>query len=96
MSAVVTSGRLEPVLDGGGKGNHSVFAAALLDVLKSNTDVITSEEIYTRLVTRVMSNATRVLIEERDTPNPQQPTYSALDNGGHVYGDFLFVPKAGS
>jgi hypothetical protein len=93
---VLTSGRLEPVLDGGGSGNHSVFAAALLDVLRSNTDVITSEEIYSRLVTRVMSNATRVLIDERDTPNPQQPTYSALDNGGHVYGDFLFVPKAGS
>jgi len=92
---VLTSGRLEPVLDGGGSGNHSVFAAALLDVLRSNTDVITSEEIYTRLVTRVMSNATRILIDERDTPNPQQPTYSALDNGGHVYGDFLFVPKSG-
>jgi len=93
---VLTSGRLEPVLDGGGQGNHSVFASALIDVLKSNTDVITSEEIYSRLVTRVMSNATRVLIDERDTPDPQQPTYSALDNGGHVYGDFLFVPKTGA
>ena len=93
---VMTSGRLEPVLDGGGAGNHSVFASALIDVLKSNTDVITSEEIYSRLVTRVMSNATRVLIDERDTPDPQQPTYSALDNGGHVYGDFLFVPKTGA
>lgn len=91
---VLTSGRLEPVLDGGGAGNHSVFAAALIDVLKSNTDVITSEEIYSRLVARVMSTATRALIDERDTPNPQQPTYSALDNGGHVYGDFLFVPKS--
>lgn len=91
---VLTSGRLEPVLDGGGSGNHSVFAAALLDVLRSNTDVITSEEVYARVVTRVMSNATRILIDERDTPNPQQPTYSALDNGGHVYGDFLFVPKS--
>jgi hypothetical protein len=91
---VLTSGRLEPVLDGGGAGNHSVFAAALIDVLKSNADVITSEEIYSRLVARVMSNATRALIADRDTPNPQQPTYSALDNGGHVYGDFLFVPNA--
>ena len=93
---VLTSGRLEPVLDGGGTGNHSVFASALIEVLKSNNDVITSEEIYSRLVTRVMSNATRVLLDERDTPDPQQPTYSALDNGGHVYGDFLFVPKTGA
>ena len=35
----------------------------------------------------------QLLIDERDTPDPQQPTYAALDNGGHVYGDFLFVPK---
>lgn len=90
---VLTSGRLEPVLDGGGAGNHSVFAAALLDVLKSNQDVITSEEVYGRLVTRVMTNATRILLADKDHPDPQQPTYAALDNGGHVYGDFLFVPK---
>ncbi|MEW5686382.1 MAG: caspase family protein [Pseudomonadota bacterium] len=90
---VLTSGRLEPVLDGGGAGNHSVFAAALLDVLRSNQDVITSEEVYGRLLTRVMTNATRVLLADKDVPDPQQPTYAALDNGGHVYGDFLFVPK---
>ncbi|PZQ65608.1 MAG: hypothetical protein DI570_01115 [Phenylobacterium zucineum] len=90
---VLTSGRLEPVLDGGGAGNHSVFAAALLDVLRSNQDVMTSEEVYGRLLTRVMANATRVLLADKDHPDPQQPTYAALDNGGHVYGDFLFVPK---
>lgn len=90
---VMTSGRLEPVLDGGGPGNHSVFAAALIDVLRSNSDVITSQEIYNRLVTRVMRNATKVLMNDQDLPDPQQPTYSALDNGGHVYGDFVFVPR---
>ncbi|MFZ5720956.1 MAG: caspase family protein [Pseudomonadota bacterium] len=89
---VLTSGRLEPVLDGGG-GEHSVFAAALLEVLRGNNDVMTSEEVYSRLLTRVMARATRVLLDERDTPDPQQPTYAALDNGGHVYGDFLFVPR---
>ena len=91
---VLTSGRLEPVLDGGGQGNHSVFAAALIDVLKSNSDVITSEEIYSRLVRQVMGTATSLLLQDQDRPDPQQPTYSALDNGGHVYGDFLFVPKS--
>jgi hypothetical protein len=91
---VLTSGRLEPVLDGGGQGNHSVFASALLEVLRSNNDVITSEEIYARLVTRVMSAATSALLQDQDLPDPQQPTYSALENGGHVYGDFLFVPRA--
>lgn len=93
---VLTSGRLEPVLDGGGAGNHSVFAAALIDVLKSNTDVVTSEEIYARLIRRVMSTATAALLADQDRPDPQQPTYAALDNGGHVYGDFLFVPKTPS
>ncbi len=90
---VLTSGGLEPVLDGGGARNHSIFAAALIDVLQTNTDVITSEEIYDRLLTKVMSGATTVLLRDKDVPNPQQPQYSALDNGGHVYGDFLFVPK---
>lgn len=90
---VLTSGGLEPVLDGGGARNHSVFAAALLSILQSNNDVITSEELYARLVTKVMSNATSVLLKDQDVPDPQQPQYSALDNGGHIYGDFLFVPK---
>ncbi len=90
---VLTSGRLEPVLDGGGPGHHSVFAAALIDVLKANSDVITSEEIYNRLVTRVIAAATGVLLGDQDLPDPQQPTYSALDNGGHVFGDFVFVPR---
>ena len=91
---VLTSGGLEPVLDGGGAKNHSVFAAALLNVLRTNNDVITSEELYGRLVTQVMSTATSVLLKDKDVPDPQQPQYSALDNGGHVYGDFLFVPKS--
>lgn len=91
---VLTSGGLEPVLDGGGPGNHSVFAAALIDVLKTNNDILTSDELHSRLVRRVMSNATSALLADQDVPDPQQPTYAALDNGGHVYGDFLFVPKA--
>jgi hypothetical protein len=91
---VLTSGGLEPVLDGGGAKEHSVFAAALIDILQSNTDVMTSEELYGQLVTRVVSNATSVLLHDQDTPDPQTPKYSALDNGGHVYGDFLFVPKS--
>ena len=90
---VLTSGGLEPVLDGGGAKDHSVFAAALIDILQANTDVMTSEELYGQLVTRVVSNATSVLLHDQDTPDPQTPKYSALDNGGHVYGDFLFVPK---
>ncbi|HEX3365519.1 caspase family protein [Phenylobacterium sp.] len=91
---VLTSGGLEPVLDGGGAKEHSVFAAALIDILQANTDVMTSEELYSQIVTRVVSNATSVLLHDQDTPDPQTPKYSALDNGGHVYGDFLFVPKS--
>ncbi len=90
---VLTSGGLEPVLDGGGAKDHSVFAAALLDILNRNNDVMTSEELYNQLVTRVVANATTALMRQKDTPDPQAPKYSALDNSGHVYGDFLFVPK---
>jgi hypothetical protein len=90
---VLTSGRLEPVLDGGGGDNHSVFAQALIQILQSNSDVITSAEIYHRLLPRVMATATGLLLSDKDNPDPQQPTYAALENGGHVFGDFLFVPK---
>lgn len=40
-----------------------------------------------------MSGATTALLRDKDVPNPQQPQYSALDTGGRVYGDSLFVPK---
>lgn len=75
----LTSGGIEPVLDGGG-GGHSVFAGALLAALRDNTRVIGAEALY-RLVRRpVVLNA------------DQTPEYADIRLAGHDGGDFIFAP----
>ncbi|MCP3850887.1 MAG: hypothetical protein GY694_11725 [Gammaproteobacteria bacterium] len=74
---VITSGGLEPVTDSG-SDNHSVFSAALLDVLKNTNDVIEAEEVFSRLRDNVILNA------------DQTPEYSNVRKVGHNGGDFIF------
>lgn len=85
VRAVLSSGGVQPVLDGGG-GNHSVFARALLDVLHSNEDVVEAQRVYQEIAARVLDRASRFHIEQR-------PEYAPLRFAGHESGDFLFVPQ---
>jgi tetratricopeptide (TPR) repeat protein len=78
---VMTSGGLEPVLDSGGAGGHSVFAAAFLRALKENRDIIDSTTLFTRIRRPVMLNAT------------QTPEYADIRKAGHEGGDFIFVRR---
>ncbi|SLN29701.1 caspase family protein [Oceanibacterium hippocampi] len=78
---VMTSGGLEPVLDSGGGGNHSVFAKALLDTLEENTGAIDGTSLFTSIRRPVMLAA------------PQTPEYSDIRFAGHDGGDFIFVRK---
>ncbi len=80
---VLTSGGLQPVLDGGG-GNHSVFARSFLEVLNVNSDIIEARRVYQELSARVLNDALRYRIE-------QVPQYAAMQFAGHESGDFLFV-----
>jgi uncharacterized caspase-like protein len=80
----LTSGGVAPVLDAGG-GNHSVFAKALLDVLKGNGDVIDGSRLYREVAARVAYAATRFQVE-------QVPEYAPIKYAGHDFGDFFFVP----
>jgi hypothetical protein len=80
----LTSGGVAPVLDAGG-GNHSVFAKALLDVLKANGDVIDGSRLYQEVAARVAYAATRFHVE-------QVPEYAPIKYAGHDFGDFFFVP----
>lgn len=80
----LTSGGVAPVLDAGG-GNHSVFAKALLDVLKANGDVIDGSRLYREVAARVAYAATRFQME-------QVPEYAPIKYSGHDFGDFFFVP----
>ena len=81
---VLTSGGLQPVLDGGG-GKHSVFAKFFLDVLRANNDALEAQRLYREVAARVLDVASRYRLEQR-------PEYAPLKFAGHESGDFLFVP----
>ncbi len=75
----LTSGGLEPVLDSGG-GEHSVFAAAFLNALRENDEVVEGHRLFTRVSQQVVVNA------------EQTPEYSDIRFTDHQGGDFVFVP----
>jgi hypothetical protein len=79
--SVLASGGLEPVIDSGGKGNHSVFASAFIDVLSTNQGIIDGNELFTKIRRPIMLNA------------DQTPEYADIRKAGHDGGDFIFVRK---
>ncbi len=83
---VLTSGGVQPVLDGGG-GKHSVFARIFLDVLGENNDAMEAQRLYREVAARVLDQASRFQMEQR-------PEYAPLKFAGHESGDFLFVPRS--
>lgn len=80
---VLTSGGLEPVLDGGG-GAHSVFAKTFLEVLRSNQGVLPGKDLHRHLQLRVAAQAERAQVS-------QVPEYAPIRYAGHEAGDFFFV-----
>jgi hypothetical protein len=82
---VMTSGGVEPVLDGGG-GAHSAFAQSLMAVLNENVGVLPGQELFQHLRLRVVSIAER--LEMR-----QVPEYAPMKFAGHESGDFVFVRR---
>jgi len=77
----LTSGGLEPVLDGGG-GGHSVFARAFLTTLEENDGMLDGTDLFQRVRNRVRLNA------------EQSPQYSNIRFTGHqVGGDFIFQAR---
>lgn len=83
---VLTSGGVEPVLDGGG-GRHSVFAQFLLRILSENTEILEAQRVYQELSARVLNAALKAHFNQR-------PEYGPMRFAGHESGDFLFVPRA--
>ena len=77
---VLSSGGLEPVLDSGGKGNHSVFASSFIDALTENNGIVDATQIFSKIRRNVMLNSY------------QTPEYADIRYAGHDGGDFLFVP----
>ena len=77
---VISSGGLEPVIDSGGDGRHSIFASAFLNTLKENPDIMDSSQLFNEVRRPVMLNS------------DQTPEYSDIRKAGHEGGEFLFVP----
>jgi ankyrin repeat protein/uncharacterized caspase-like protein len=78
---VISSGGVEPVIDTGGDGLHSVFATAFLNALKENNDIMDGAQLFNKLRRPVMLNS------------DQTPEYSDIRKAGHEGGEFLFVRK---
>lgn len=75
-----TSGGEEPVIDGGG-GNHSIFAKALINILRNNKTILDGQSLFDQVKRSVVANAA------------QTPRYGVIRMTEHEFGDFLFVPK---
>ena len=79
----LSSGGLEPVDDGGGKG-HSVFAGALIATLERNNEpLLEAESLYGLIKRPVALNSSAT----------QKPQYSDVRSTGHDEGDFLFFKR---
>jgi hypothetical protein len=81
---VLTSGGVQPVLDGGG-GKYSVFAAAFLKTLEQNDQVLQGQKLAQAVTQQVAISAEAADID-------QVPTYAPMSFAGHEAGDFFFVP----
>ena len=81
----ITSGGDEPILDKGPSG-HSIFAAALIDYLKSQKNGFTAQELSLGISDRVLRTSIEYGLK-------QTPGYGQLFNAGHVGLDFVFIPK---
>ncbi len=78
---MLASGGLEPVVDRGGRDNHSVFASAFTSALKENRGVMDGTQLFSKIRRPVMLNA------------DQTPEYSDIRKAGHEGGEFLFVRR---
>jgi hypothetical protein len=81
----MTSGGLEPVVDGGA-GRNSLFARSLLDVLDAVREPIETRRLFDAVAARFSLRAQRLRVQ-------QKPQYAPIRFAGHEAGDFVFVPK---
>lgn len=81
----LTSGGLEPVVDGGA-GRNSLFASSLLEVLDAVNEPIETRRLFDALAARFSLRAQRLKVQ-------QKPQYAPIRFAGHEAGDFIFVPR---
>jgi hypothetical protein len=66
-----------------------VFARAFLDVLESNSELLSTPALFAQLQERVKERAAQNNFR-------QTPELKSIKSAGHEVGDFFFVPKTGT
>lgn len=84
VRVAMTSGGLEPVVDGGSV-DHSLFARSLLDMLDQVNAPVSAQELFQSVQARFAHLARRLSIA-------QQPQYAPIGFAGHEAGDFVLAP----
>ncbi len=85
---VLSSGGLAPVLDTSG-GGHSVFAQALLDILRENAGILDGSSLGQQVASRVTYAAAAVGVS-------QTPEYAPIEFAHHAGGEFFLLPAPGT
>jgi len=80
----MSSGGLEPVVDGGG-GQNSIYARSLIEVLTHLQTPVEAQELHAAVAARFAFLSSRLKL-------PQQPQYAPIGFAGHESGDFVLTP----
>jgi hypothetical protein len=80
---VLTSGSLQPVLDGGG-GQHSLFAKHFIAALENNKTVVDANTLYNQIFPAVKEDALLMNAE-------QSPQYAPIKSVNHYSVDYFFI-----
>ncbi len=82
---LIASGGNDPVFDRGGNGD-SVFARAFLDVLQSNSRILSTPALYTEIESKMKK-------ADADGHLDEVPQFKAIRAAGDDLGDFFFIPQ---
>jgi predicted nucleic acid-binding Zn-ribbon protein len=82
----LTSGGVQPVADTA-RGEHSMFAGALIGALSDNNQLLTGQRLYREV-------ATSMALKGGSGGLQQVPEYAPIQFAGHEAGEFFFMPRS--
>jgi uncharacterized caspase-like protein len=82
----LTSGGVQPVADAT-RGEHSMFAGALIGALSDNNQLLTGQRLYREI-------AANMALKGANAGLQQVPEYSPIQFAGHEAGEFFFMPRS--
>lgn len=82
----LSSGGLEPVIDQEYRNGLSVFANAFIEALEASEEIISAENIYSKIRQPVFARSEKM-------GKAQTPVYRRIPNAGDNNGEFFFVPR---